>query len=63
MQRTVEVLDTGSTLTVSEDETVLAAALGAGISYPHSCQAGRCGACKSRVLQVRWTCFPIPASP
>jgi ferredoxin-NAD(P)+ reductase (naphthalene dioxygenase ferredoxin-specific) len=58
MKRTVEVLDAGRTLPVSDDETVLAAALGAGIPYPHSCQAGRCGACKSRVLQGRVELLP-----
>lgn len=53
MTRTVEIVDTGTTVSVSEDETVLAAALGAGVAYPHSCQAGRCGACKSRLLAGR----------
>lgn len=32
-------------------ETVLTAALREGISYPHGCQMGRCGSCKSRLLQ------------
>lgn len=50
MMRTVEIVDAGTTVPVSEDETVLSAALGAGVPYPHSCQAGRCGACKSRLL-------------
>ena len=51
MKRTVRVVDAGRTLSVPEGETVLSAALAAGIPYPHSCQAGRCGACKSRLLQ------------
>lgn len=50
MKRTVEIVDAGMSLPVSEDETVLSAALSAGLPYPHSCQAGRCGACKSRLL-------------
>lgn len=58
MKRTVEVLDAGRTLAMSEGETVLAAALGAGIPYPHSCQAGRCGACKSRLLQGQVELLP-----
>jgi ferredoxin-NAD(P)+ reductase (naphthalene dioxygenase ferredoxin-specific) len=51
VQRSVELRDAGRTLSVPEDQTVLSAALTAGIPYPHSCQAGRCGACKSRLLR------------
>lgn len=36
-------------LNVAEGQTILAAALEAGIAYPHSCTAGRCAACKSRL--------------
>jgi ferredoxin-NAD(P)+ reductase (naphthalene dioxygenase ferredoxin-specific) len=32
-------------------ETILAAALREGVAYPHGCQRGRCGSCKSRLLQ------------
>lgn len=32
-------------------ETVLAAALRVGIDFPHSCQAGNCGACRCRLAQ------------
>lgn len=32
-------------------ETILAAALREGLAYPHGCQRGRCGSCKSRLLQ------------
>lgn len=32
-------------------ETILAAALREGVGYPHGCQRGRCGACKSRLVQ------------
>lgn len=31
-------------------ETILAAALREGLAYPHGCQRGRCGSCKSRLL-------------
>ncbi len=31
-------------------ENVLAAALAAGISLPHSCRAGRCATCKAKLL-------------
>lgn len=36
-------------LAVAEGQTILAAALDAGVPYPHSCTAGRCAACKSRL--------------
>lgn len=36
-------------LTVAEGQTILEAALAAGIPYPHSCTAGRCAACKSKL--------------
>ena len=31
-------------------ETILAAALRQGVAYPHGCQSGSCGACKSRLI-------------
>jgi NAD(P)H-flavin reductase/ferredoxin len=33
-----------------EGETVLEAALAAGVPFPHSCKSGRCGACKARLV-------------
>lgn len=39
-----------SIIDVEAGETILAAALSAGVPYPHSCRSGRCGACKSRLL-------------
>lgn len=37
-------------IVVPEGQTVLSAALEAGVPYPHSCTSGRCGACKSRLV-------------
>ncbi len=37
-------------VTVTEEQTVLEAALDAGVQFPHSCRSGRCGACKSQLL-------------
>lgn len=42
--------DAGVTFTVGRNETVLEAALKAGIAYPHDCTVGTCGACRSRLL-------------
>jgi ferredoxin-NAD(P)+ reductase (naphthalene dioxygenase ferredoxin-specific) len=50
MTRIVTVENAGTSLSVSEDTTILQAALGAGVPYPYGCQAGRCGACKSRLI-------------
>lgn len=47
----VHVRGTGTTLSVAPDITILEAALAAGIAYPHGCKAGRCGACKTRLLE------------
>lgn len=41
----------GSRLASADAETILQTALDAGVAYPHSCRSGRCGACKSRLLQ------------
>jgi len=35
---------------VTEEQTVLDAALHADVQFPHSCRSGRCGACKSQLL-------------
>lgn len=38
------------TVDVEAGQTVLGAALQAGIQYPHGCRSGRCGSCKSRLI-------------
>jgi CDP-4-dehydro-6-deoxyglucose reductase len=40
-------------LRVPRDANVLGAALAAGLPLPHSCRAGRCASCKSRLLSGR----------
>ena len=35
----------------ADDQTVLEAALAAGLLLPHSCRDGACGACKGKVLE------------
>ncbi len=44
-------LQSGITFEVGRNETVLEAALKAGIAYPHDCTVGTCGSCRSRLLQ------------
>lgn len=46
----VTIRGTDKTVEVGDDETILEAALSAGVDYPFGCQSGNCGACKSRLL-------------
>jgi CDP-4-dehydro-6-deoxyglucose reductase len=43
----------GNRYAVEEGETVLAAAIKAGLFVPYSCRSGACSACKGRVLEGR----------
>lgn len=45
-------------LAVGEDETILEAALAAGLPYPHGCRQGDCGSCKSELLSGRVDMLP-----
>lgn len=38
------------TLTVERGKTLLNAALGSGIDWPHKCKVGSCGTCKCRII-------------
>ncbi|MEJ5021108.1 2Fe-2S iron-sulfur cluster-binding protein [Ochrobactrum vermis] len=49
--RSVDIRQARRTLDVQEGQTILDAALAAGISYPHGCRSGRCGSCKSRLIE------------
>jgi naphthalene 1,2-dioxygenase ferredoxin reductase component len=51
MRHDVQIATAGQTVTVEDGDTILDAAMAAGIAYPHSCRAGRCGACKSRLVE------------
>jgi ferredoxin-NAD(P)+ reductase (naphthalene dioxygenase ferredoxin-specific) len=46
----ISLPQSGRTIEAGPEETILAAALREGIAYPHGCQRGRCGSCKSRLL-------------
>ena len=47
----IDIRQTRSSVTYAEGQTLLEAALAAGISYPHGCKSGRCGACKTRLIE------------
>lgn len=46
----VQLDDEDTTLTVQPGETLLEAALQAGLNAPYSCMAGVCTSCKARLL-------------
>ena len=43
------IANTGAVITCAADQTVLRAALGAGIDYPYACASGNCGQCLSQL--------------
>jgi CDP-4-dehydro-6-deoxyglucose reductase len=47
----VTLVPTGQTFAVENGETVLAAALRAGLNLPHSCKGGHCASCRARLLE------------
>lgn len=47
----VHLPQAGRAIDVAPGQTVLAAALEADIPYPHGCRSGRCGTCKSRLVE------------
>lgn len=46
----VSLTGSGIAFDVGRNETVLEAALKAGIAYPHDCTVGTCGSCRSRLV-------------
>lgn len=50
MAHQVKIHQHPAPLTVAAGETILEAALAAGIDYPCGCQSGNCGSCKSRLI-------------
>lgn len=47
---TVTLLPDQRVVSVNESESILDAALRAGINLPHSCKGGHCASCKARIL-------------
>jgi CDP-4-dehydro-6-deoxyglucose reductase/ferredoxin-NAD(P)+ reductase (naphthalene dioxygenase ferredoxin-specific) len=50
MTHKVRIRQAGREIAVEAGQTILDAALDAGVDYPFGCQSGNCGACKSRLL-------------
>ncbi len=47
---TVRIEPHARTLKVGADQSVLAAALSAGLNLPHSCKSGHCGSCRAQLI-------------
>ncbi|SJZ33427.1 ferredoxin-NAD(P)+ reductase (naphthalene dioxygenase ferredoxin-specific) [Enhydrobacter aerosaccus] len=47
----VRIVSAERTIDVPVGATILEAALDAGVAYPHGCQSGNCGACKSHLVK------------
>jgi CDP-4-dehydro-6-deoxyglucose reductase/ferredoxin-NAD(P)+ reductase (naphthalene dioxygenase ferredoxin-specific) len=45
----VTISNTGKIVDCAADQTVLQAAVAAGIDYPYTCASGNCGACVSKL--------------
>ena len=47
----VTLVPSGEQIEAEADESILDAALRAGLNLPHSCKAGRCGSCRARLVR------------
>ena len=53
MRFSVHIQPSGREFTMQRDETVLGAAIQAGIGLPYGCKDGACGSCKCKLLEGR----------
>lgn len=58
MSYSVTVQPSGKQFTVSDEQTILEAALGESVVLPYGCRTGACGSCKARVLEGEFTQGP-----
>jgi ferredoxin len=54
----VKIGNNGKTIGCAEDETILHAAIVAGIDYPYACASGNCGTCISQIDEGKVTMLP-----
>jgi ferredoxin len=54
----VTVGNTGETISCAADETILHAAILAGIDFPYACASGNCGSCVSKLDSGKVTLLP-----
>ena len=55
MNARVSLANSDRSFSVLPDQSVLDAALGAGINLPHSCKGGNCGSCRARLIAGKIT--------
>ncbi|EKU28255.1 oxidoreductase FAD/NAD(P)-binding subunit [Alcaligenes sp. HPC1271] len=48
--KTILIRQTGQQIAAQEGQNILQAALQSGLAYPHGCRLGRCGGCKTRLV-------------
>lgn len=53
MSFSVTIAPSGRAFTMQRDETVLGAAINAGIGLPYGCKDGACGSCKCKLIEGR----------
>lgn len=53
MSFSVTIAPSGRAFTMQRDETVLSAAINAGVGLPYGCKDGACGSCKCKLLEGR----------
>ena len=58
----VTIVPTGESFAADSGESVLAAALRAGLNLPHSCKGGHCASCLARLLSGE-TSYPTRTLP
>jgi CDP-4-dehydro-6-deoxyglucose reductase, E3 len=58
----ITLLPSRQNLIVEEGETILDAALRAGLNLPHSCKGGHCSSCRARVREGQ-VCYPLGRPP
>ncbi len=54
----VTIANTQQTIDCTDNQTVLEAAIAAGIDYPYACATGNCGTCTSRLDFGKVTLLP-----
>jgi ferredoxin len=54
----VRIGNNGQTIACAADETILHAAIMAGIDYPYACASGNCGTCVSQIDTGKVTMLP-----